>query len=303
MSDDLSRRDFTGILSSAAVVTLAGCTSTGDGSGSAGGAESASPESTETPSPTPEPTETATATPESTETATPTAESTPPEGFRVPEDASVSIAEPQPHATIASSLSVVLDAENFAIEPAGEVNENAGHFHVIVDEGPVPAGEVIPADENHTHLDDGSKKTVLDVGTGEHKLTVQVGNGNHEAYPLSKTIRFGVTGEGRVSFEKPADGAEVASPVTVEMGSLGIDIEQAGEINQDAGHFHVIVDEDPVPVGEVIPDDDSHIHFGDGSTSGEIELEPGEHELTLQVGNGEHMALEPTDTITVTVTE
>ncbi|WP_114594048.1 DUF4399 domain-containing protein [Euzebya pacifica] len=39
----------------------------------------------------------------------------------------------------------------------------------------------------------------------------------------------------------------------------------------------------------------------DGSTSAELELEPGEHTLCLQDGDGEHTALDLTDEITVTV--
>lgn len=106
-----------------------------------------------------------------------------------------------------------------------------------------------------------------------------------------------------VSFESPADGAEVASPVQVEMAAEGVTIEPAAEgVNEGAGHFHIVIDAACVPAGEVIPNDDQHRHFGDGSTETELELEPGEHTLCLQVGNGAHEAVGPTDEITITVT-
>lgn len=107
-----------------------------------------------------------------------------------------------------------------------------------------------------------------------------------------------------VLFQTPNDGDEVTSPVTVVMEAHGITIEPAtAGINENAGHFHIMVNVGCVAEGEVIPTDDSHRHYGMAQTEAELELEPGEHTLCLQVGDGEHVALPFTDTITVTVTE
>ena len=77
----------------------------------------------------------------------------------------------------------------------------------------------------------------------------------------------------------------------------------AGALVAGTGHHHVIVDGQPVEQGEVVPKDDTHIHFGDGSTETELELAPGEHTLTLQFADGMHRsygrALSKTITITV----
>lgn len=108
-------------------------------------------------------------------------------------------------------------------------------------------------------------------------------------------------GEASISFAAPADGDTVSSPVTVEMEASGVTIEEAGELHEGAGHFHVMVDTECVAEGEVIPEDESHIHYGDASTETEIELEPGEHTLCLQIGDGAHTATNLTDEITVTV--
>ncbi|WP_205712194.1 DUF4399 domain-containing protein [Euzebya rosea] len=105
-----------------------------------------------------------------------------------------------------------------------------------------------------------------------------------------------------IAFGGVADGDTVSSPVTVDFETTGdFTVEEAGEVNDNAGHMHVMVDVDCVAVGETIPGDDNHIHFGDGSTSAELELEPGEHTLCLQAGDGEHTALDLTDEITITV--
>ena len=104
-----------------------------------------------------------------------------------------------------------------------------------------------------------------------------------------------------MSFSKPADGAHIAGGVLVEMAADGITIEPAGEVHEGAGHFHVIADDGCVDPGAAVPKDADHIHFGKAQTSGTIYLGPGEHELCLQTGDGAHVALEPTDRITVDV--
>ncbi len=108
-------------------------------------------------------------------------------------------------------------------------------------------------------------------------------------------------GGGGVSFVQPEDGATVSSPVRVVMQSEEIRIEEAGEVREGAGHFHIMVDVECVEPGQTIPEDDQHLHFGDASTEASVDLEPGEHTLCLQVGNGQHAALDATDEITITV--
>ena len=85
------------------------------------------------------------------------------------------------------------------------------------------------------------------------------------------------------------------------MVAQGITIEEAGEVKDGAGHFHVIADAGCVDAGDAITKDADHVHFGKGQTSGTIYLEPGRHELCLQVGDGVHTALDITDTVKVTV--
>jgi hypothetical protein len=103
------------------------------------------------------------------------------------------------------------------------------------------------------------------------------------------------------SFAAPEDGARVAGAVALQMTADGITIEKAGEVREDAGHFHVIADDGCGEKGAAVPKDADHVHFGGGQAEGAIYLAPGTHELCLQVGDGAHVALGITDTVEVTV--
>ena len=108
-------------------------------------------------------------------------------------------------------------------------------------------------------------------------------------------------GDPSISFGGVADGDTVASPLTVSFEAENFDIVAAGEGGEGTGHMHVMIDVGCVDVGETIPSDESHVHFGDGSTSADLDLSSGEHSLCLQAGDAEHVALDLTDEITVTV--
>ena len=99
----------------------------------------------------------------------------------------------------------------------------------------------------------------------------------------------------------PTDGALVAGGVALTMAADGVAIEPAGDVRAGAGHFHVIADAGCVATGTGIPKDPDHLHFGQGQTTGVVYLEPGVHQLCLQVGDGAHAALDITDTVEVEV--
>ncbi|TFG82304.1 MAG: DUF4399 domain-containing protein, partial [Chromatiales bacterium] len=57
-------------------------------------------------------------------------------------------------------------------------------------------------------------------------------------------------------------------------------------------------------LGQVIPKDAQHLHFGQGQATAEIILAPGQHTLQLLLGDGNHVphnppVLSPPITITV----
>ncbi|MDP9022788.1 MAG: DUF4399 domain-containing protein [Actinomycetota bacterium] len=91
------------------------------------------------------------------------------------------------------------------------------------------------------------------------------------------------------------------SPIKVEMQADGIRIAAADEHNRGAGHFDIMIDVGCVTPGEVIPSDAAHVHVSDGTSTTALELPPGQHTLCLQVATVEHVALDATDEMIVTV--
>ena len=106
-----------------------------------------------------------------------------------------------------------------------------------------------------------------------------------------------------VYFKGVDDGDTVKSPFKVEMAVCGKDVQPAGEAVEGTGHHHLIIDGDCVPVGETVPKDATHMHFGKGQTETMLTLEPGAHTLTLQFANGVHSSFgaELCKTINITV--
>jgi hypothetical protein len=107
-----------------------------------------------------------------------------------------------------------------------------------------------------------------------------------------------------VYFIAPADGATVASPVTVKFGLKGMGVAPAGIAFDGAGHHHLIVDADLPPLDKPIPADANHVHFGKGQTETTLELKPGKHTLQLLLGDQLHVPHDPavaSKKITITV--
>ncbi len=121
-------------------------------------------------------------------------------------------------------------------------------------------------------------------------------HGDHEGHDHAHEAPEGVVmqeiAEGQnVFFANLEDGQIVTSPLTVEFGVEGMEVEPAGEIKENSGHHHLLINHDFVVAGEVIPAGDSTlIHFGKGQTSTEVNLAPGDYKLTMQFANGAHMS-------------
>ena len=106
-----------------------------------------------------------------------------------------------------------------------------------------------------------------------------------------------------VDFVEPKDGAVVSSPFKVKFGVTGMEVKPAGEMAANTGHHHLLINGDSMKVGESIPFDDTHKHFGKGQTETEVSLPPGQYKLTMQFANGAHQSYGPglSKTINVTV--
>ena len=95
----------------------------------------------------------------------------------------------------------------------------------------------------------------------------------------------------KVFFANLEDGQSITMPFTVEFGAEGMEVVPAGEIVEDHGHHHLLINHDFIAAGEVIPAGDStKLHFGKGQLSTEINLKPGDYKLTMQFANGAHMS-------------
>ena len=107
-----------------------------------------------------------------------------------------------------------------------------------------------------------------------------------------------------VYFVTPEDGATVSNPIDIEFGISGMNVVPAGVNEPHSGHHHLLIDTQLPPLDQPIPADANHVHFGDGSTSTQTTLDPGEHKLLLLLGDHLHIPHDPpvtSRTITITV--
>ncbi len=105
-------------------------------------------------------------------------------------------------------------------------------------------------------------------------------------------------GSPRVFFVAPDDGAEISVDIGVsfEFGTEDFEIspvpEDVESPRSGMGHFHLGVDTECLAVGEVIPQGDPWVHFGDGSNTIDMQLEPGRYTFAVQIGDDEHRTLD-----------
>jgi len=91
----------------------------------------------------------------------------------------------------------------------------------------------------------------------------------------------------------PNDGDTVGRRFKVWFGTRNFGVAPAGIDKQNTGHHHLLIDTPLPPLGEPIPNDAKHLHFGGGQTETVLELPPGTHTLQLLMGDGEHVPHNP----------
>ena len=130
----------------------------------------------------------------------------------------------------------------------------------------------------------------------------------HNAPPPGAAVQVEAPPGAKVFFTSPTDGAKLNGPLTegkakvaVKMGVENIVVQPAGEVVKGTGHHHIIVDGEGIPLGTIVPKDETHLHFGKGQTEAELELPPGEHKLTLQFADGAHVSYGPSLSSTIKV--
>jgi hypothetical protein len=113
----------------------------------------------------------------------------------VPADAKVFFKNLKDGQTVASPLKVEMGATNIAIDSAGTIKPNSGHFHIIIDDGDSTAsGEVVRKDSTHLHFGNAQKEATISLSPGKHRLSLQFADGIHRSYgsKLSDAITVNV---------------------------------------------------------------------------------------------------------------
>lgn len=93
----------------------------------------------------------------------------------------------------------------------------------------------------------------------------------------------------------PPDGAVIqGGKLWVRMGLRNAGVAPKSVEMSNVGHHHLLIDTDLPPLGEVIPSDRNHLHFGGGQTEARLEnLPQGKHTLQLLLGDFEHRPHDP----------
>jgi hypothetical protein len=129
------------------------------------------------------------------------------------------------------------------------------------------------------------------------------------AAPPAATAAKPSSSSPRVFYVEPADGATVKSPVKLRFGIENYELAAVpqGDITAARprmGHHHVGVDTECLPPGTVIPKANPWVHHGGAQTEMDMQLTPGKHRLTLQLGDDTHTTIQGLcSSITVNVVE
>ncbi|MCU0451546.1 MAG: DUF4399 domain-containing protein [Bernardetiaceae bacterium] len=84
---------------------------------------------------------------------------------------------------VKSPFKVQFGVEGMTVEPAGYVNSDKGHHHLLINLDAVPKAEAIPMnDSTRLHFGKGQTETELKLAPGKYKLTMQFADGFHQSY-------------------------------------------------------------------------------------------------------------------------
>ena len=92
---------------------------------------------------------------------------------------------------VKSPFLVQFGLSGIGVAPAGVEKPNTGHHHLLIDAGDsIPAGQIVPKDEQHKHFGKAQTSCDLTLTPGKHILTLQLADGLHRSYggKLAATI-------------------------------------------------------------------------------------------------------------------
>lgn len=184
----------------------------------------------------------------------------------------------------------------------GDTSGKTGHFHVFVDQEPVPVGAAIPKTKGVVHSTD-DPIVIPGLPNGKHKLTIVYGDGNHvRITDAESTVNVETTGPTIQVTAPSAITAGQTLRLTVKTQGLTLVKAPQGEAPK-SGHLHVLIDLQLPEYAKAIGATDGIIHTTDTSIDLK-DLSVGEHVIWIVVGDGGHVPFRPlvADMVKVTVT-
>lgn len=97
----------------------------------------------------------------------------------------------------------------------------------------------------------------------------------------------------KLSFIDLQNNARIPGKATIRFAISGMEIAPAGTARRNTGHHHLLIDTELPPLGQPIPSDFNHLHFGGGQSEAEILLSPGRHTLQLLFADHDHIPHDP----------
>ncbi len=135
---------------------------------------------------------------------------------------------------------------------------------------------------------------------------IACGGGSSGGEAESRATTDPAPGEPRVFFVVPTHETDHPTEVPLAL-TFGVENFQISPVPEEVstpregpGHYHLGVNAECLPAGEIVPAAAPWVHFGDGSDGMEMTLEGGEYRFSVQIGDDEHRTLEGLcETITI----
>jgi len=185
--------------------------------------------------------------------------------------------------------------ETFEVYVGDPVNV-ADHIHgtiaLILDANPPKVGDPLP--EGVQTLPEGKVFGTVRLPVGKHTVHVHGFDEDGKATAEGQTVTWEVVSTPEqlgLRWLEPEDGATVSRKFHVRLQVDGMGMSPAGQdsSNKTVGHHHILIDLAPQVPGLMIPmDDPKRLHYGAAQTEMDVELEPGEYQLTAQFADGLH---------------
>lgn len=176
------------------------------------------------------------------------------------------------------------------VDPVGQPPQpGQGHYHIRVD------GQDLGVFVSETSY------TIHNLAAGEHRITVELQNNNHLPFnpPVLDTVVIRILSP-QIRILSPQDGALINSSsveVRVEIQDFTLDPDHVGGANEPGfGHWHLYLD--GIYQGFVTGTE--------GFDATLTELEPGPHEIRVELANNDHSPLpfaEASDVVNITIAE